>query len=532
MALAFFSPRLLRNIKLVCDFGRYFGERKELDPLVHVKQWYDRTLHACAREIIKDLGSRLNTYFHEIRAAKDQEIVQVLSKALLALMLSSHTHNLLHHQPNKSCAEYFADFQGFLREALQSSMYRKWMAYPPLEDNQLAFNIIDILHTLCRSIYVHLKGMEEMKPIIQGLIQEATATIRERIEEAISSKKIMNKVATEYGAMSKLIKHHSKGPLFQVLKILEENAYHAFDPILQHNIPNRLFDLYVRDKRYAFFRIPSPVYQEFINRALINDEFRAFLRSYARGALPYKHLLINLQDRTSWREFVRCSVLEDLQYQSEFENVLSVVTLATDTDFYHQLAPYHQTNHAHLFKEQFKEHLLATNAGYFFPSKIDHRELSTFIDGAFDAIHQLFFSSKNVLARENRLDFVEIFYLLIQLKLIEWLQPDTISLTCKDAIDIGEANSTALFAFLKLINHAEWTEADWDHFNFMLYAPALLIRERIMLPERFNRVLSALKVVENVHAEFGAEIFAKMINERLLPLFKTPILHPQISLPR
>lgn len=56
----FFSPRLLRNIKLVCDFGSYFGERKELDPLEHVKQWHDRTLHTCAKEIMKSLGSRLD----------------------------------------------------------------------------------------------------------------------------------------------------------------------------------------------------------------------------------------------------------------------------------------------------------------------------------------------------------------------------------------------------------------------------------------------------------------------------------------
>src|SRR5206468_177198 len=79
----FFSPRLLRNIKLVCDFGSYFGERKELDPLEHIRQWYDRTLHTCAREMIKSLGPRLDYYFREIRKVKDQELVQILNKALL-----------------------------------------------------------------------------------------------------------------------------------------------------------------------------------------------------------------------------------------------------------------------------------------------------------------------------------------------------------------------------------------------------------------------------------------------------------------
>ena len=297
-------------------------------------------------------------------------------------------------------------------------------------------------------------------------------------------------------------------------------------------MPNQLFDLYAQNTRYSFLRIPAPIYQEFINKAIVNDEFKGFIRSYNQGANSRKHLLINLQDRTSWREHARCLALEDLQKLPDMEKSLKVVTLTTDTDFYHQLTPYHQVNHAHLFKEQFKELLLDENTGYFFPDTINRQELSQFIDEAFDAIHRVFFSSKNVILRENRLDFIEIFYLLLQLKLIEWIQPDTVSLTCKDNIDTGEAYSAEIFAFLKLINNQEWTESDWQHLNFMLYAPALLIRERIMLPERFNRMLSALKIVENVRHELGRENFAKVIQKEFLRLFKTPILHSQILLPR
>jgi hypothetical protein len=528
----FFSPRLLRNIKLVCDFESYFGERKELDPLEQVKQWYDRTLHVCAKEILKVLGSKLDHFFHDLRKMKDQELVEVLNKALLALMLSSHSQNLMRHHPIKNCAEYFEDFQGFLREALQTSTYQKWMTYPPKENHKQAFDLIDLVHTLSRALYANLQGLEELKPIIQGLVQEALSQVsREHLEEE-ASKKMVSRLANEYAAMSKLLRHHPNGPMFKVLEILEEDAFHVFDPLKQHNLPNQLFDLYVRDKRYAFLRIPAPIYQEFINKALVNDEFKAFLRYYSHGAIPHKHLLINLQDRTSWREHVRCIALEDLQKLSEMENFLTVVTLATDTDFYHQLSPYHQVNHAHLFKEQFKELLLDEHAGYFFPAIMNRKELANFIDQALEAIHQIFFSNKNVISRENRLDFIEIFYILLQLKMLEWIQPDSVSLTCKDSIDIGSAYSAEVFAFMKLINRDEWTEADWQHLNFMLYAPALIIRERIMLPERFNRMLSALKVVENARDEFGSENFTKLIQKSFSKLFKEPISHAQILLPR
>jgi hypothetical protein len=39
-------------------------------------------------------------------------------------------------------------------------------------------------------------------------------------------------------------------------------------------------------------------------------------------------------------------------------------------------------------------------------------------------------------------------------------------------------------------------------------------------------------VIENTRYEFGEENFAKIVNEGFLNLFKTPILHPQIFLPR
>lgn len=526
----FFSPRLLRNIKLVCDFGTYFGERKELDPLENIKQWYDRVLHTCAKGMVKSLKNQADDFFHESRQFKSHELVAILNKALLALLLSSHSQNLLRHHPIKSCAEYFEDFQGFLREALQTSIYLKWMSSPPKEGNQLAYSLTNLIHTVCRALYTHLNGLEDMQPIIKDLIKEAMQLApQEKIEEY--SGKLVDRLNVEYAAMTKLLKHHPNGPLLKVIGILEEDVYHVFDPILQHNLPNQLYDLQNGEKRNALIRIPTPIYQEFINKAIVNDEFLAFLRSYARGSVPRKHLLINLQDRTSWHEHARCVALEGLQQQPEVGNAIQIVTLAINTDFYHQLAPYHQVNQADIFKQQFKEHLLDENAGYFFPSNINRKEIIAFIDSAFAAIHRVFFSSKNVLVRESRLDFIEIFYLLLQLKLIEWAKPDTVSLTCKDGIDIGESYSAAIFAFIKIINNQEWSETDWQHLNFMLYAPALLIRERIMLPECFNRMLSALKAVENARDEVGKEKFVKMIKQGFKNLFESSILESQILLP-
>ncbi len=528
----FFSPRLLRNIKLVCDFGDYFGGHKGIDPLEGIQHWHDRVLHLCARNILKALGPRLQHFFHDIRKIKNQEVIALLNKTLLALLLSSHSQNLLRHSPIKSCSEYFEDFQSFLRELLHSRTYQKWLAYPPKETNLFAYELIEIVQVLCRSLYANLQGTEEMVPVVHRLIKEASQTLSKEQLEEIDKSPIWKHLTSDYTAMAKLMRRHANGPLLKVLTILEEDAFHVYDPLMQHNIPNQLYDLYLEEQRISHLRLAAPIYQEFINKAIVDEEFKSFIRLYNQATPVKKHLLINLQDRTSWREHARCAALEDLQYQPGMSNALFVVTLATDTDFYHQLSPYHQVNHIEPFLEQFKEHLKGEHSGFFFPSCIDKEAFAKFIDDAFPVIHRIFFSSKNVLPRENRLDFIEIFYLFMQLKLLEWVKPDSFSLTCKDGIDIGGAYSSELFVFLKLINGQEWTEEDWDHLNFMLYAPSLLIRERVMLPERFNRMLSALKTIENARSEIGAENFSTMVDIACAPLFETPILKSAILLPR
>ncbi|MBA2369532.1 MAG: hypothetical protein H0V82_10995 [Candidatus Protochlamydia sp.] len=500
----FFNPRLLRNIKLVCDFGIYFGEHKGTDPLEAVKQWHDKMLYICARDMLKGLGDKVEHFFHDIRKLKNQELINILNKALIALLMSSHSQNLMKHNPIKSCAEYFSDFQIFLREALHSHTYQKWLAYPPKETNQLAYDLLDFIHLLNRTLYAGLQGIEELLPVIHKLIKEAHVGTKEPVE---ISQKIAKRLADDNGSMTKLMRRHSSGPLLKVLNILEEDAFHVFDPLLQRNIPSQLFHLNLAGNRLIHLRMASPIYQEFINKAIVVEEFKAFIRSYSESPVPKTHLLVNLQDRTSWREHARSAAIEELQYQPGMENALTVVTLAFDTDFYHQLNPYHQLNHADAFMAQFKEHLLSDNSGFYFPNRIALENLSSFIDQTFPLVHQIFFSEKNVLQRENRLDFIEIFYLLLELKLIEWIKPASFSFTCKDGIDVGPCNSAALLAFLKIIGKEEFNDEDWDRLNLILYGPALLIRERLIIPERFNRLTSAIRTIEAASEERGNEPF-------------------------
>lgn len=80
----FFSPRLIRNIKLVCDFGDYFKAPKKVeDPLEDMLIWQDRCYLSTAKEILSAIGNRLNRYFHETMKFKDRELVDILTRRSL-----------------------------------------------------------------------------------------------------------------------------------------------------------------------------------------------------------------------------------------------------------------------------------------------------------------------------------------------------------------------------------------------------------------------------------------------------------------
>jgi hypothetical protein len=68
------------------------------------------------------------------------------------------------------------------------------------------------------------------------------------------------------------------------------------------------------------------------------------------------------------------------------------------------------------------------------------------------------------------------------------------------------------------------TEDDRKLINMMLYAPSILIRERLPIASRFQRMISTLKTMELVYKELGNKAFADTIREEFGSLFKGAIL--------
>ena len=503
----FFNSRLIRNMKLLSDFGATFtGERKS-DPLVKASLWRDKERQKVAANVLEQIGKeRLDRFYSKSIKFKDMDLVNVLNKALMALMLCANPRNLEQHHPVKSCSTYFRDFQRYFRELLSCRDYEKYLAYPPSRSKKLVWNLVDMTHEICRALYTHRYGDKDLLAVMHRLIEIGRRDIEERdLNEALPVSRDLpsEQLKDTYQALQEVMKRHPHGALMKDLNALQSTIIEDFDPFLHGNLPGKLVDLSWEDMELDLLRIPSPTKQEFVNKATAVYEFRSWLMSKQINKSDDFHLLVNLQDRTAWRERVRCHLLEELAETEEYEDDLTVVSLVVSTDFYFQTDAYRHLNTAGEFKEELVKHLKEESAGYYFSELIHETVLDDVLPGMVDHIHQFLFQGKNVLTQRERLAFIDSLYVLLTLKLVEILNPTSLSFTCKDAVDTGATMSTLAIAILQLMKQQEFEPLDYDQLYKMLFLPALMIRERNVLALRFERMVNTIRAWELAQEEWG-----------------------------
>jgi len=500
----FFNPKLIRNMKLVIDFGGTV-ESLESDPLRHLSLWHDRIANHSAKAMLKSLGSRIDHFFKETARYRSKSLSKLVSSAIMALYMASSSENSRARLKAKTCIEYLVDFEDYLHMAITSPEYQKMIAYPPKATNHLAIILLDTIHALVRAFFIHFDGFYEIIPMIEEMIHD------KKVKKETLAKSLQH----EYDVFKKAIKSAMHGPMIRNMELIE-NWESKFAPILQKNWPAQLYSLYLGQKRILCLKLPSPTTQEYIHKAYVLEEFLAFLRGSKREGNVRNHMMFNLQDRTSWKEYARCQALEGLSEIPEFDQTINVITVPLDTDFYNQHAPYDQDKEYSLFKQHFIEQLQDGSTGFYFPRKIEKVFKEKYLASVIDTVHKVFFQEKKKLSREERLDFITIAYLMLYLKCIEVVQPDSISFTCKDGLDSGTSQSALLFIFYKLLQEGAMSEEEMGELHQLLFAQQLLVRERTMLPERFGRMITAVKVLESVgNLKRVMGMFDKLINPEL-----------------
>ena len=303
----------------------------------------DIAFHFCV-ELKKRLKNCMDSVLKEAGNHRDDPLVQNVFKGLMALMLSSNARNQLKTTLGKSVSGYFKDFQLSVRLALSSIDYRNYIDNPPEDDFYL--KVLDLLHDLCWVLFTAHINTAEAGALIETMISDGK---KSKNKSTRSSTALWNTILEDHDALNKVFSSCPNGPLFKVLDILNESdAFIEFDPYLQWDFGGNYFSMSC-DKTIEFLKLPSPTMQTHIESANLSFEFTGFMRALI--ARQKKLLLINHQDRTSWKEYGRAHEIEKASRDGEIGLALTVVTLPKKTDFYNQSDDYLKIESAEDFKD-------------------------------------------------------------------------------------------------------------------------------------------------------------------------------------
>jgi hypothetical protein len=479
-----FSPELIRTIKIFTQFDDVKEKEKRL--FLEFKRLESKNLQASSKNILNALSDDIEK-FYKARFDRKNKLVASLNKLIMALMLSSNPKNIVKGEFKKTSLSYFRDFQNFLREAFSLDEYVKAVSNSCSEKELFLMSLVNKF-----SFFLFLRVSGVRQEIIGSLYRLIREEKKGEIPEDIS---FWNEILKRDDEIRSYLKKCPTGPLKKLLEVLRSDEVLGFDPIFQGNLPEKLYEIFMKDERMDVLAIPSPTKQKDLLKAEIADEFLGFLR--VLKANKKKHILFNFQDRTSLRESARAKALEYLQKVVEFKDEIEVFSFSKDSTFYHQNERYFTISDFEEFSKELKREILEKeDKSFFFKGELKAFEIEDFIDKVISLIHKTFFLEKKDLARQERLDFIEIFYHFLILKILEVKKPQSFSFTCKDFVDVGSSVSFSFYSFIKLLKNLDFLKREKDFLLWMIYHKAFFIRERALNIERLTRMLSFLALMD------------------------------------
>lgn len=508
----YFSKNLLRHVRLIGNFDEFIGKVEGEDPVLHLREVFDKEFNLGAQETLQIIAPYVDEFYKGAKIEKKNFLAWNINKALMALRMSANAKNLIENESFKSCIEYYSDFHRFLRILINSSDYNKIIS-EETEENQFEHIMIRIIHMLCFQLFIRKEPQKNGMKFIHSMIKRGNELLgsREKKQSEISQLQVWTDFRDEDACIRYLLKHYPNGPVLKILdSFREEEELEGFDPFLHKNFPNLQFNIEGDSFHISVLRMACPTKQKIINKAEISKEFLGFLRFYKNDLKLGNHLIVNIQNRTSWEEVSRCKALETTSINAEIYNHMILLGLSVGTPFYNQEDEYESMGKASVFIEQFTTQILSgSDCGYFFSEKIQQHQYEDFTKDGIRICHKIFFDNKAYLSQKERLNFILIFYMMFTLKIIDLKKVDSVSFSCKDAVDTGASYAALFYVLIRLVSDPKgWNSVDQENVKWHLYSPALFIRERSIHEEVLNRVLMAMEQIHLGCLMKGNEITA------------------------
>ncbi len=485
----FYNKNLMRHIRLVADFDLIIGSLSGDDPFLRVKILQDRMAHEKALFLKRELKPDLDKWIRKAGKFRDNYFVQIFYRSIMARLLAANPHNLLIRKVGKGAISYFEDFRNYFRNVVDSIEYQQLIETLEGERDPFFKELLHLVHKLCFFLYMFKPDYSDALSLLSRVIG------REQKKGMLPSLSLWNQVLDDHESLYNELKKFPSGPLFKVIDILHGDEINGFDPYMQDDMPSFLGSFDIGKKEVGLILSAAPIIQKQIDKSTVIGEFLGCLR-YAKTEKK-KFLLINFQDRTSWKEFARSHVLEEFQKEAEITKYLDVITLPKETEYYAQSDEYLKISSAKEFKKTLLDQVKSgESCGYYFPKEYEKDGSLTYMKESIEWIHLRFFANKEDLSRKNRLDFIEIFYNFLILKFIQLTGADYVMFCAKDSIDTSAIAIASFYAFIKLISiGSDWKEGEKELFLESIFLPAFLIRERTVDTRTMSRGISMLSVL-------------------------------------
>ncbi len=486
----YFSDLLPELLREGIDITLLEDTDSHLSPVLSFSEMHDGDLQTFSKNVIDRLKEPMNRFLKVSFSGKKAEVALFLRKSLMALMLSSSKKNSLLNVPVKACSYYFKDFLYFLRQALTHAHFGELV-----EDKDKIGadekSLIASAHALCFELHVRMISDHSRFSIIKDLVKRGALRQKGDGRQA-NSEDLVDKLIWEYKHFSSELDHYVHGPLIKVWDFLQEEASEAlFDPWGMGNFPSLLDEANLKNKSSQLMRLPCPIMQSHINRAVMAPEFLGFLRHD-----PYHtHLAIDLQDMKNGFESARSSALFDLSENPEFKGQLNLARLSMGSEFYAQEGKAISLNKAKAFIDAFC--MIFKKGECQVPLTLESKLGEEQLKDLFSLIHVDFFGLKETFSLDERKAFIDISYSLISLKALSISSAGSFSFTCKDGID-KSGLMEGLFMFIQHKLNGKGEEDLYELLHRLVFEVPMIVRERALLKKYFDRMTYAMKIVDTM----------------------------------
>lgn len=485
----FYSTSLKRHIKLVSDFDFLVEQFEESDPLLKIRVLSDEIANQRAVQIKSIIQPMLNEWLKEGKKVKNKNLSIDVYHIIMMLNYAANKKNLIMHTNRKCCLEYFQDLIEKFRYICESTYYRNLTKESLSKSSKYQQLSLLLFTSIGAAIYNSTIDYTKSLNFFTSITAEVEKKRIEKDSQSSSYSPVSLLIDTHDHLRSILSKYPS-GPLFKVIDLLSEFSLSdlSFDPYLERNIGEKMFEFSYQKKSCQVLRCPSPTLQSRIDVVSVIPEFINYLNK--RQSEGKKILIINYQELTSWQEYERANTINNLQYLGEYKDLLQVFSFPKESDFANQKNDFFDISGPQDFMDILIQQMEGgKQTGVLFPKNSE--DISNFIPKAVKLIYEHCLGKKKVLSRKNRIDFIEILLQLLTLKMVIDSSIDELLIVSKDGLDLACGALTELYLFLfSMQKDPEWLERDHDRVLSFMFLPTFIYRERAVDLQILSKITS------------------------------------------